>query len=124
MKIVGFGLLVQALLLAAPGWAQGADAEWHLYGNGYENQRSSTLKQINRGNVQGLGLEWRYNTGKMGSFQATPVVAGGVMYLSTPFNDVVALNAESGDEIWRYRHQLAVKKTCCGPANRGVAVAG
>src|SRR5258708_18782243 len=45
------------------------------------------------------------------------------MYLSLPFSHVVALDAKSGKELWRYQHRRRTEKMCCGPANRGVAVA-
>lgn len=45
------------------------------------------------------------------------------MYITTPFNDVIALDALSGQEIWRYKHELSSDNYCCGPANRGPAVA-
>src|SRR3990172_5145243 len=101
----------------------GADTDWPLYGRDYSNQRYSPLDQINQGNVEQLGLAWSYHTGKHGTFQTSPIVLNGVMYITTPFNDVIALEAKSGQEIWRYRHRLRGDKFCCGPANRGPAVA-
>ncbi len=103
--------------------ARAADTDWPLHGNDYANQRHSELQQVNRNNVAQLELAWRYHTGKKGPFQASPLVLDSTMYLSTAANDVVALNAGDGKEQWRYRHQLKTDKTCCGPANRGVAVA-
>ena len=103
--------------------ATASNTDWALYGNDYANQRHSELTQINHDTVGKLKLAWEYHTGKKGSFQASPVVLDGVMYVSTAFNDVVALDAASGKEIWRYQHKLTTDKTCCGPANRGVAVA-
>lgn len=102
-----------------------ADAQnnWSLYGANYQNHRHSALTQINTDTIAGLTLAWRVKTGKIGSFQASPLVVDGVMYISTPFNDVLALEASSGAVKWRYRHQLASSKACCGPANRGVALA-
>ena len=101
-----------------------ADENWSLYGNAYNNQRYSTLNQINSQNVKKLKLAWKYNTGKFGSFQTSPLVVDGVMYATTPFNDVFALKADTGEEIWRYKHNLITTKTCCGPANRGPAIHG
>jgi alcohol dehydrogenase (cytochrome c) len=96
--------------------------DWLMYGHTYENQRFSTLQQINRGNVARLVPRWIYQTGISATFLASPVVADGVMFLSTPRNDVVALDAVTGAEKWRYRHQMKTDKLCCGPANRGVSV--
>ena len=66
---------------------------------------------------------WIYQSGVPSTFQATPIVADGVMYVSLPFNHVVALDARTGRELWRYTHKRRTDKMCCGPANRGVAVA-
>lgn len=98
-------------------------SDWKLYGNNYSNHRFSELTQINHRNVAQLKTAWTVKTGKFGSFQSTPIVSKGIMYVTTPWNDVLALNAASGNEIWRYRHQPTTRKTCCGPANRGAAVA-
>ena len=58
------------------------------------------------------------------TFQATPIVVDGVMYVSLPFSGVAALDAATGRERWRYTPRArAAQKLCCGPANRGVAVA-
>lgn len=102
---------------------QPLSGEWPSYGRDYTNQRFSPLKQINRSNVQQLALQWSFKSGVKGSFQATPVVKDGIMYLSLPYDHVVALDARSGKELWRYQHHLRPdRKLCCGPANRGVAV--
>src|SRR3989442_12806170 len=74
---------------------------WLLYGRDYSNQRYSPLDQINVGNVKTLIPKWAYRTGKVGSFQTSPLVVDGVMYATTPFNHVVALDARNGTQIWR-----------------------
>lgn len=102
--------------------ASNATTDWLTYGHNYENQRFSTLDQINRDNVHQLVPVWIYQTGISATFLASPVVANGVMYLSTPRNDVVALDAVTGEQKWRYRHEMKTDKLCCGPANRGVSV--
>lgn len=99
-----------------------ADHEWAYYGKDHTNQRFSSLTEINSGNIKNLKLAWRYKTGKTATFQTSPIIVDGVMYITTPFNDVIALDAESGLEIWRYHHELRSDKFCCGPANRGPAV--
>ncbi len=97
--------------------------DWAHYGHNYSNQRMSPLDQINRTNVKDLSLAWQFKSGISASFQTTPIVVSGVMYVSLPYNHVVALNAKTGQEIWRYTHaRRANWKMCCGPANRGVAV--
>ena len=97
--------------------------DWPSYGRDYSNQRYSPLAQINRSNVKQLDLSWSFKSGVKGSFQATPIVVDGVMYLSLPYDHVVALDGRNGKELWRYQHHLRPdRKLCCGPANRGVAV--
>src|SRR5947208_1038204 len=95
---------------------------WLLYGRDYSNQRYSPLDQIKVSNVKALITKWSYRTGKVGSFQTSPLVVDGVMYATTPFNHVVALDARNGTQIWRYEHKLRTEKFCCGPANRGAAI--
>ena len=99
-----------------------ASSDWPYYGRALDNQRFSPLAQINADNAGQLKLAWRFNTGKIGSFQTSPIVRAGVMYLTTPYNDVIALRADTGETLWRYRHALRKKTFCCGPANRGPAV--
>ncbi len=114
-------LLSLVLLLVISGMA-GAE-EWPLYGRDYSNQRFSSLVQVNRQTVARLRLVWRHATGRKATFETSPVVVDGVMYLSTPYNDVIALDAATGKAKWRYHHRLRGGDYCCGPANRGVAVA-
>jgi glucose dehydrogenase len=102
-----------------------SDKDWPSFGRDFTNQRLSPLTQINQQNVNGLKLAWQFKSGVVASFQATPIVTDGVMYVALPFNHVVALDAKTGKELWRYKHeQRANWKMCCGPANRGVAVSG
>jgi len=97
--------------------------DWPSFGLDYTSQRFSPITQINTKNVKDLNLAWKHNTGVIGSFQTTPIVQNGVMYFSLPFNHVVALDAKTGKELWRYNHDRRKDwKMCCGPANRGVAV--
>ena len=100
-----------------------ADQDWPSFGRDYRNQFFSPLKQIDTQNVQHLERAWQFKSGVIATFQATPIVQYGVMYVSLPYNHVVALDAQSGRELWRYNHQQRAHwKMCCGPANRGVAV--
>jgi glucose dehydrogenase len=99
--------------------------DWPSYGRDLSSQRFSPSTQININNVKNLIQTWIYKSGITASFQATPIVQDGVMYLSLPFNHVVALDAKTGKELWRYNHDRRKDwQMCCGPANRGVAVAG
>ena len=98
-------------------------SQWPSFGRDYFNQRFSPSTQINNSNVSKLAPKWTYSSGVKATFQATPIVVNGIMYVSLPFNGVVALDASSGKEIWRYEHnRRADWKLCCGPSNRGVAV--
>jgi len=101
-------------------------SNWLIYGRDYTNQRWSPLTQINTSNVGGLRVSWIYQTGisRLGSFETSPVVVNGVMYVTTPFNTAMALDARNGKELWRYEHKPSITSPiyCCGPNNRGVAV--
>lgn len=99
--------------------------DWPSYGRDLSGKRFSPATQINTDNVKNLAEVWRFKSGITASFQATPIVQNGVMYVSLPFNHVVALNAKTGAELWRYKHDRRKDwQMCCGPANRGVAVNG
>lgn len=102
--------------------ASGHQGDWLLYGRDYGQQRFSPLKQVNAETVGRLVPKWIYQTGSAATFQTTPLVADGIMYLTAPFSHVVALDAKSGRELWRYEHKRASEKLCCGPANRGAAL--
>jgi alcohol dehydrogenase (cytochrome c) len=99
---------------------------WLMYGRDYSNQRWSPLTQVNATTVRNLRVSWMYQTGisRLGSFETTPVVVNGIMYLTTPYNTAMAVDARTGKEIWRYEHKLGTTIFCCGPNNRGVAVSG
>lgn len=96
---------------------------WGLHGHDLGGQRFSPLASINTGNVARLAPAWTYHSGITATFQTTPIVVDTVMYVSLPFSSVVALDARDGHELWRYTHQSRATRICCGPANRGVAVA-
>lgn len=132
--IARLGALVGVVVLTGNGFAETVTAarlqaattdneNWILPGRDYANQRFSSLAQITPANVKKLVPKWIYQTGIAGTFQTTPLVADGVMYVTTPFSNVAALDARTGREIWRYDHKLAPGyKLCCGPANRGAAL--
>jgi PQQ-dependent dehydrogenase (methanol/ethanol family) len=101
-----------------------ASAGWPLHGHDLGGGRYSPLAEIDTATVRRLVPKWTYHSGVAATFQATPIVVGTVMYVSLPFSSVVALDATTGRERWRYTHVSRAAKPCCGPANRGVAVAG
>ena len=113
---------IAALACALP-LSIAAAGEWPLHGLDPGNQRLSPITTVAPDNVGGLVPKWIWQSGVVGTFQATPIVVDGVMYVSLPFSHVAALDAASGRELWRYQHKRRVEKLCCGPANRGVAVA-
>jgi alcohol dehydrogenase (cytochrome c) len=96
--------------------------EWLMYGHDYTNDRYSGLDQINTSNVSGLAPRWIFQTGVVASFETTPVVYNGVMYITTAYNHLFALNARTGHLIWRYDHRPGTMIFCCGPVNRGVGI--
>lgn len=99
-----------------------AGGDWLLPGRDYANRRFAQVPTITRDSVKRLVPKWIYQTGYAATFQTTPLVADGVMYLSAPFSHVIAVDARTGRERWRYEHKSTAKKLCCGPANRGVAL--
>jgi alcohol dehydrogenase (cytochrome c) len=94
----------------------------HTNGN-YDQTRYYPAKQINTSNVGRLNPAWIFQMEVKESLETTPIVVNGVMYVTTSFDHVYALNAETGEEYWHYKHAMAQGTTyCCGPNNRGVAV--
>src|SRR5437016_5174071 len=104
--------------------------DWLMYGHNYWNNRFSPLKQINTTNVKNLVARAVYTHGseRLGSFETTPIVVNGVMYITspaTPNNIVRAFDLRTQKMLWHYEHKNApVSTACCGPNNRGVAVSG
>ena len=122
-----FAAALAALLFAACAMPVGrVDADWALHGRDLGGQRRSPLARIDVHNVAQLVPKWTYHSGVAATFQATPIVVDGTMFVSLPYSHVVALDAASGRELWRYAHRLrdSAHRLCCGPASRGVAVAG
>src|SRR4029077_122082 len=107
------GQLIVLLMLSSATSAQ----EWTFYGGDIGGTRYSPLEQINRQNVKNLQRAWTYHMGEIdrrgnatdrhniAPFESTPLVIDGMLYLSTPSNRVVALDAESGQEIWQFDPQ-------------------
>jgi len=105
--------------------AAGQAANWlHTNGN-YGQTRYFPGKDINTGNVSKLKVAFAFQTEVVESMETAPIVVNGVMYLTTSFNHVYAINAVSGKEFWHYKHKMGPVTTfCCGPNNRGVAISG
>jgi alcohol dehydrogenase (cytochrome c) len=112
--------------------ARSEPENWLTYYGAYNGQRYSPLDQVNTENVKRLGPAWIFQAGTTGliagastySFEAAPIVVGGIMFLSGWDGWVWALDAKTGTEIWRYKHATPFDVSlCCGNVNRGVAVA-
>lgn len=98
---------------------------WPIYGGDPGQTRYSPLDEVHVGNVAGLEPAWRYRTGVAGVFEATPVVAGGGLFLTTPVvggvQRVVRLDPATGDRIWERRIRVGGGPAHPTPANRGAA---
>lgn len=115
---------------AARGQAQ-ANTDWPNYGNDPGGMRYSPLTQINRENVSKLKVAWIFHTGdisdgsrdrKRSGFEATPILVDGTLYFTTPFNRVIALDPETGKQIWAYDpHIDQTLDYGDGLVNRGVS---
>jgi PQQ-dependent dehydrogenase (methanol/ethanol family) len=96
----------------------------HTNGN-YEQTRFHPSRQINVLNVGDLRPAWIFQTEVVESMETSPIVVSGIMYVTTAFNHIYALNAKTGQQIWHYKHNMGPITTfCCGPNNRGVAAYG
>lgn len=102
---------------------QGKD--WLQTNGGYAQTRFYPGRQINTGNVKNLRPEFSFQTEVRESMETAPIVVDGVMYMTTSYNHVYALDATTGREFWHYKHKMGPITTfCCGPNNRGVAIEG
>ncbi len=97
---------------------------WLMYRGTYNGQGYSPLNKINKSNVKRLVPVWSYSTGQVEGHQAPPIVNNGVMFISTPRNQVLALNAKTGDLIWQYQREFGEDVVHPHPTNRGVALYG
>ena len=100
-------------------------SEWLNYGRGYKEQRFSPLDSIHRDNIDDLDLAWSFKFDTARGMEATPLVHNGVIYISTGWSHVHALDARTGEQLWHYDAQVPKShliKTCCGAVNRGVAL--
>ena len=104
-----------------------ADTEpgnWLSYGRTYSEQRYSPLTGINAENVEKLGLAWYFDIDTKRGMEATPLIVDGVMYVTGSWSIVYALDAATGEQLWRYDPEVPGAygaKACCDVVNRGVA---
>ena len=113
--------ITQPMLNAAAG-----DPKNWIHSNGsYEQTRYYAGNQINSGNVAKLKPAFVFQTAVLESMETAPIVVNGVMFLTTSYNHVYAIDAVTGEEFWHYKHKMGPITTfCCGPNNRGVAIEG
>jgi quinohemoprotein ethanol dehydrogenase len=104
------------------------ELDWKYYGNDVYNSRFQNIDQINPSNVSQLKPAWTFHTGIFDpnmSMEMTPLVINGVMYITTGDDDVFALNATSGKQVWHYAPtdmpKISTLAVCCNNDNRGVA---
>ncbi|MCW2396892.1 PQQ-binding-like beta-propeller repeat protein, partial [Sphingobium sp. B8D3B] len=101
------------------------DDNWLTYGRTYDEQRYSRLTQINDGNIGELSLAWALELDTARGQEGTPIVVDGVMYTSTAWSKVVAIDAATGKQLWQFDPENEGSKAahaCCDVVNRGVAV--
>ena len=123
--LLSFSSIINASLVVNQTALINPKGEWLNHGRTYKEQRYSPLTDINKNNVNELDLAWSFKFDTARGMEATPILHDGVLYVSTGWSHVHAIDARSGDELWHYdakvpKSQLA--KTCCGPVNRGVAI--
>jgi quinoprotein glucose dehydrogenase len=125
-SLLPFLLLFPAIVMAQ----SASNAEWPTYGNDAGGTRYSPAKQIDRGNVAQLQVAWTYRTGalpyaeeldKKAAFEATPILIDGTLFLSTPYDHVIALKATSGVKIWEFDPKLEHPYGFSEVTSRGVS---
>ena len=100
------------------------DSDWKFHGNTSTEQRFSGLKQINRNNVSQLGLEWYYEFDTSRGQESTPLVVDGIIYTTTSWSKVYALDGKTGRLLWKFDPEVpgkAAANACCDVVNRGLA---
>jgi len=113
--------VTDALIAAAP------EGEWLSYGRDYNEQRFSTLTQVNDQTVKDLGLAWSADLDTARGQEATPLMHDGVLYVSTAWSMVKAYDARTGKLLWAYDPKVpreVLVHVCCDAVNRGVALYG
>jgi quinoprotein glucose dehydrogenase len=123
-------IALSLLVLLVVGQAQTGGTDWPAYGRDPGGSRYSPLKQIDRSNVKSLRVAWTYRTGEdvgksvvgnKAAFEATPIMIDGTLYLSTPFNRVIALDAETGKRRWALDPRVSTTTHFSEVTSRGVS---
>ena len=130
-RLAGFLVLAGAVLAQNPvtldrlAHPEKEPQNWLNYSGNYAAQRYSPLNQITPQNVKNLELQWVFQARSLEKFEATPLVVDGVMYVTEPPNNVVAMDAKTGAIFWVYEYQASPDaRVCCGAVNRGLAILG
>ncbi|WP_324715433.1 methanol/ethanol family PQQ-dependent dehydrogenase [Carboxydochorda subterranea] len=101
--------------------------DWLMFRGSYNGWGYSPLQQIDTSNVKELVPVWTFSTGVTEGHEAPPIVHDGIMFVTTPYNRLYALDAKTGDLLWKYERQLpedVFPLVCCDVVNRGVALYG
>ena len=105
--------------------ANSEPGNWLTYSRDYSGQRYSPLDQINTGNAAKLRMAWIRQVNELDTFETSPIVVDGTLFISAPPNVVEALDAATGRTLWSYRKSLPSDlRLCCGKVNRGLAILG
>jgi len=122
--------IVSTMLWARSSFQVAGKAGWPTYGNDPGGTRYSPESQINRTNVSGLKVAWTYRTGAMetptqlkrkAAFEATPILVDGKLFLSTPYNHVIALEPQTGTRLWEYDPGVNLDRNYSEVSSRGVS---
>ena len=103
------------------------DDGWLMYRRAYDSTGFAPFSEIGPGNVRRLHARFTYATGFTQGHESPPIVNGHTMYVTTPMDDVIALDATSGRLLWKYEAKIsiaALRAVCCDVVNRGVALYG
>ncbi len=105
--------------------AESEPENWIAHGRTYEEQRFSPLTKINKESVSDLGLAWYKDMGTNRALEATPIVVDGIMFFTSTWSRVYAVEAKTGKTLWSFDPEVPgewARKACCDIVNRGVAV--
>jgi len=128
MRRIAIGLLVAVTLPAQVSFDRLVQSarepqNWLTYNGNLHSTHYSALDRIKLTNVSTLDLKWVFQAQSLEKFEATPLVVDGVMYLTEPPNNVVAIDTRTGRPYWMYRHPMPeATYNCCGNVNRGLAI--
>lgn len=121
-------LLILLALAILPMWIQAATVDWSQHGLSHHEQRFSSLEQVNENNIEQLGLDWYTDIPAVDDgLAATPIVQDGIIYMTSSFANVYAIDGRSGETIWHFdpgtKVHAGISNSWAARVNRGVAVA-